>query len=295
MPVRAGQGPRAASAILSASRDTLLKMHVFSVTQHLHQNAQRHRFWLVSLRKLVHFFVAITMRFLGYSVLEEILDNAKYSLVLFADEGIWNRLDYALSYARSYLARSRRTAEDDPDVAVWGCRTDVACVYDERVAQLCKTGELDHLPLYITTDGITPDRRTTPRPVARMLALWREDLGLALTPTPFIGQLDDYLGVRVDIPVCHLDKAFLVLQTELLYAEPEDHPDCWERYFEEKYACVRRERLLLAGLRRFQLLVRERDARRVLAPAIMRWALAPDGPIVRIAKRSFAEMKGDPR
>lgn len=232
------------------------------------------------------------MRFLGYSVLEELLDDAKYSVLLFVDEGDSNRIDRAIEFAQWLLARTRRAAEGDPD---WPDIPDVACVYDRQVAQLCRTGLLDHLPLYITTDGITPDRRTTPRPVARMLARWREDLGLTLAPTPFIGPLDDYLGVRIDIPVCHLDKAFLVLQTELLHAEPEDHPDCWERYFEEKYACVRRERLLLAGLHRFQQMVREGNARRVLAPAIMRWALAPDGPIVRIAKRSFAEMKGDPR
>lgn len=230
------------------------------------------------------------MRFLGYSVLEELLDDAKYSLRLFADEGDWQTMDHALSGAQLSLAHTRRAAEDDPDIPIPA----VACIYDRHQADLCKTGGLDHLYLFLTTDGITLDRRTTPRPIARMLARWREDLGLTLAPIPFIGRLDDYLGVSVDVPICHLDRAFLGLQTSLLHSEPEEHPDCWERFFEEKYACVRRERLLLAGLHRFQQLVRERDARRVLAPAIMRWGLAPDGPIVRIAKRSFAEMKGEP-
>lgn len=230
------------------------------------------------------------MRFLGYSVLEELLDDANYSVLLYADQGDWNRLDGIISFASLELARTRQLAEDDPEIPV----PDVVCVYGRLEAHLCKIGELDHLPLYITTDGITPDRRTTPRPVARMLARWRKDLGIALAPQPFIGPVDVYLGVRVDIPICHLDKAFLVLQSELQDADFEEESACWDRYFEEKYACVRRERLLLAGLLRFQQLVRERDARRVLAPAIMRWALAPDGPIVRLAKRSFAEMKGEP-
>lgn len=228
------------------------------------------------------------MRFLGYSVLEELLDEAKYSVAVVADEGVEYTFDECLRYAQMRLAHSRAFQQDYRDMIV----PDVACVYDRQAAYLCKTGELDVLPLFVTTDGIRPGQRTTPRAVARILAQWRRDLGEALIPVPLIGSHDDYLAVRLDVPVCHLDRAFLVLQTDLL-DEDADRAACWERYFEEKYACVRRERLLFAALCALRRTVTEKRARLALGPAIMRWALAPGGPIVRIAKRSFAEMKGE--
>ena len=176
--------------------------------------------------------------------------------------------------------------ENEPYVGIMYLATDTLAVIDHGAYTL---------PIYLTCGTLR--EMMGPNLIEDQLTSWRLEYDIPFEATPVVSSASGaLLGCRVELPLTHWDKAWLRLE----YHATNDtwwpaRGVAYENFLEELWGGGRRDRVMRAVLTGFRATVLEARALRALGPAVMRWGLAPGGPLARVAKRTFDDMRAPVR
>ncbi|RYF14168.1 MAG: hypothetical protein EOO77_14620 [Oxalobacteraceae bacterium] len=212
-------------------------------------------------------------------MLEELLNLNAYDSGLVTLPG-WNMDEFTdlwqlLCFAKGELA----LAVEEEDLQPF-----VAAVYTRQDAQKVVSREIPRLPIFLITGDMRHDPYV-PDQILDVIDDWQVTRGIPLGVSFHTHyEAGAHVAAEVGFPMTPWDRAWVA-------AIMSDDVDALSEYHDSVWAQQRHRLLVASAVSAWQQAVRQRAACRVITGPMLEWATRPHGPIARVAKRTFDQMR----